>query len=299
MNPIAAVSLRTRWQANSGSRLIGLHMSMKDQTTTALDTPLHPAPRRDHPSLLTVVHTELLRLHRGFLFWYALLAPIVIAVPLYVGSANSAEGKSGQYSQVLLDVSLELWGVVVPISAGLMAALSVRADQDAWRLMFSYGVPRWHYFVGKVAALSLLQLLSTAVLAIMLAVGAAIGGTLTTDLPTVVSAAFLPWVAGLATLAIAVYCAMRWGLGAATSMGVAGMLFGALVSDKTFWPAIPMAWPMRVILPLGGIGPNGVPLSVDSPLRNMSVVPLALGLSILLTAGVLVAGGILLRRKQI
>ena len=272
---------------------------MRTKALTAVGTGANEAVRRDHPSLPAVVHTEMLRLRNGFLLWYALLAPVAVAVPLYVGSAFSPEGRSGGYSQVFLGVSLELWGVVVPMSASLMAALSVRADQDAWRLMFSYGVPRWRYFVGKVAALALLQLLSTVVLAAMLAVGAWIGGTITTDLGTVVSAAFLPWIAGLATLAVAVYCAMRWGLGAAISSGAAGMLFGALISDKAIWPVIPMAWPMRVILPLAGIGPNGVPLNPDSPLRDMGVVPVALVLSVVLTAAVLVAGGAHLQRKQI
>jgi hypothetical protein len=77
------------------------------------------------------------------------------------------------------------------------------------------------------------------------------------------------------------------------------MLFGALISDKTIWPAMPMAWPMRVILPLAGIGPNGVPLHPDSPIRDLSAIPLVLLLSTLLTAAVLVAGGSHLRRKQI
>lgn len=255
--------------------------------------------QRDRPAIATVVRVELMRLRHGFLFWYALLAPIVAAVPLYIGSAGSSEAASGRYWEVFRDVSLELWGVLVPITAGLMAALSVRADQDAWRLMFSYAVPRYRYFVGKVAALALLQLFSTTVLAALLGVGAALQGRLGDDGLTVVGGAFLPWVAGLGTVAVAVYVAMRWGLGAAITIGVAGMLCGALISDKDFWFAVPMAWPMRVILPLAGIGPNGVPLPPDSPLRDMGAVPIALALSVALSAVALVLGGRYLKRKQI
>ncbi|HEX2301389.1 MAG TPA: ABC transporter permease [Pseudonocardiaceae bacterium] len=255
--------------------------------------------RRDHPSLLTVVHTELMRLRHGFLFWYAMLAPVVAAVPLYIGAANSAEAAQGRYWEVFRDVSLELWGVLVPITAGLMAALSVKADQDPWRLMLSYGVPRSRYFVGKFVALALLQLVSTSILAVLLAMGAGLQGALSSDLGTVLGGAYLPWLAGLGTLAVAVYVAMRWGLGAAITVGVAGMLCGALVSDKAFWAAVPMAWPMRTILPLAGIGPNGVPLPADSPLRDMSAIPLAIGLSLALVVVVVAAGGLYLRRKQL
>ncbi len=180
-----------------------------------------------------------------------------------------------------------------------MAALSVRADQDAWRLMFSYAVPRRRYFAGKVTALAILQLFSTTVLAALLAIGALLQGRLLDDGMTVLGGAYLPWLAGLGTLGVATYAAMRWGLGAAITIGVAGMLCGALISDKAIWPLVPMAWPMRVILPLAGIGPNGVPLPVDSPLRDMGAVPIAVGLSVALTAVMLVLGAHHLKRKQI
>ncbi|GAA1231665.1 hypothetical protein GCM10009676_13370 [Prauserella halophila] len=268
-------------------------------STSTVAGPSSGSQWRDHPAIATVVRVELMRLRHGFLFWYAFLAPIVAAVPLYIGSAGSAEAESGRYWEVFRDVSLELWGVLVPITAGLMAALSVRADHDAWRLMFSYAVPRSRYFVGKVVALALLQLFSTAILAVLLGIGAALQGRLIDDGMTVLGGALLPWVAGLGTVAVAVYVAMRWGLGAAITLGVAGMLCGALISDKDFWFAVPMAWPMRVILPLAGIGPNGVPLPPDSPLRDMGAVPVALVLSALLAAVALVLGGHYLKRKQI
>lgn len=263
------------------------------------ETIARQAHGRDQPSLATVTRTELMRLRHGFLFWYSLLAPVVAAVPLYLGSATSPEAAAGQYWEVFRNVTLELWGVLVPMTAGLIAALSVRADQDSWRLLFSYGVPRHRYFTGKFAALATLQLFSTTVLAALLGVGALLRGKLDADVATVLGGAYLPWVAGLATLAVAVYVAVRWGLGAAITIGVAGMLCGALVSDKGIWMFVPMAWPMRVILPQAGIGPNGVPLAADSPLHDMSVLPVAIALSLALTAVALWAGGAHLRGKQI
>ena len=62
--------------------------------------------------------------------------------------------------------------------AGLLAALSIRSDQDSWRLMLSYAVPRHRYFTGKVAALSLLGLVSSVVLFAMLLLAATINGQL-------------------------------------------------------------------------------------------------------------------------
>lgn len=72
----------------------------------------------DNPSLWTVTVTELARMRRGFLPLYILLAPIVIAVPLYLGSLFSPEGASGRTWEVFSNVTLEFWGVLVPHDSG-------------------------------------------------------------------------------------------------------------------------------------------------------------------------------------
>ncbi|GAA2978621.1 hypothetical protein GCM10010483_23520 [Actinokineospora diospyrosa] len=254
---------------------------------------------RDHPPLRTVVQVELSRLRHGFLAWYTVLAPIVIAIPLYLGSLFSPEGASGQTWQTFSNVTLEFWGVLVPMTAGLAATLSVRADQDAWRMLLSYAVPRWRYFAGKFGALAVLGLVSSTVLAAVLAAGALLNGTLAASIGVVLAAAYLPWVAGLASTALALLVAVRWGFGPGITVGVAGLLCGALTADKVFWYLIPVAWPMRVILPIAGIGPNGIALPAGSPLADHGAIPVALGLSAVLTALLLLLGGAHMNRKEI
>ncbi|MGW4561593.1 ABC transporter permease [Streptomyces sp. NPDC004561] len=257
------------------------------------------AGQRDNPPLVTVTGTELARNRRGFLFWYHVLAPVIITVPLFLGALGSPEAKAGHTFEVFRNVTLEFWGVLVPMTAGLAAALSVRADQDAWRLLLSYGVPRERYFIGKVTALGVLGFLSSTVLVVMLSFGAMISGRFPGAMGTVVAAVYLPWLVGLSMTALSVLVSVVWGMGPSIGVGVAGLLCGALVSDKVFWYAVPFAWPMRVVLPLAGIGPNGVPLPKDSPVTSMSAIPLAVGLAVVLTGVLLVAGSMHMRRKEI
>ncbi|MGW0186568.1 ABC transporter permease [Streptomyces sp. NPDC003362] len=258
-----------------------------------------PAPVRDNPSLATVTGTELARLRRGFLAWYHLLAPVIITVPLFLGALGSSEAKAGQTFEVFRNVTLEFWGVLVPMTAGLAAALSVRADQDAWRLLFSYGVPRGRYFMGKVAALGVLGFVSATVLLVMLSFGAMLSGRFPAALGTVAAAVYLPWLVGLSMTALATLVAMVWGMGPSIGVGVAGLLCGALVSDKAFWYLVPFAWPMRVVLPLAGIGPNGVPLPEDSPVTDPGAIPVALLLAAGLTVVLLLVGRLHMIRKEI
>ncbi|MFD9369809.1 ABC transporter permease [Streptomyces sp. NPDC060020] len=259
-----------------------------------------PRPeRRDDPSTLTVVGTELARNKRGFVFWYHLVSPAVITIPLFLGALGAADADAERTFEVFRNVTLEFWGVLIPMTAGLAAALSVRADQDAWRLMLSYGVPRGRYFVGKFAALGVLGFVSSTVLLAMLALGALLSGQFPHGMGTVAAAVYLPWLAGLAMTALAVLVAVLWGMGPSLGAGIAGLLCGALVSDKDFWYAVPFAWPMRVVLPLAGIGPNGVPLPPDSPVNSMAAIPQAIALSAVLTGVLLVLGTIHMSRKEI
>jgi lantibiotic protection ABC transporter MutE/EpiE family permease subunit len=267
--------------------------------TTTAPTAAGVATRRDRPSVWAVTVTELVRMRRGFIGWYVLLAPVVITVPLYMTSLFSPEARSGKTWQVFRDVSLEGWGILIPMTAALLAALSVRADQDAWRLLLSYAVPRPRYLFGKFTALALATALSTVILAVLLSGGAALNGQLTRSIGTILAAAFLPWLAGLGATALALLVSVVWGLGPTIAVGVVGMMSGMLISDKSWWWAIPFAWPMRVILPLAGIGPNGVPLSPTSPLRDHGVIPPAIALSLALLAAVLVVGSVHMKRKEI
>ncbi|MDQ1289652.1 MAG: lantibiotic transport system permease protein [Actinomycetota bacterium] len=243
--------------------------------------------------------TELKRMRRGFTGWFVIIAPSVATIPLYLVSLFSPEARSGKTWQVFRDVSLEGWGILIPMTAALLAALTVRADTDAWRILLSYAVPRPRYFTAKFLALAAMTSASTAVLGVLLAGGAALNGALGENATQILQACLLPWLAGLGGTALALFVAVVWGLGPTISLGVFGMMSGMLISDKDWWWAVPFAWPMRVVLPLAGIGPNGVPLRADSPLRDRGVIPVAIALSFALLAAVWVAGSVHLKRKEI
>jgi lantibiotic protection ABC transporter MutE/EpiE family permease subunit len=257
-----------------------------------------PRGRRDNPSIWAVTSTELTRLRRGFIAWYALFAPVVIAVPLFMGSLFAPAGPGEHTWKVFSTSTLNLWGMLVPMSAGLLAALSIRSDQDSWRLLLSYAVPRHRYFTGKVAALSVLGLVSSAVLFVMLLIAAAINGQLPEAVGLAAGAAFLPWLVGLATTGIAVLVAAAWGLGPSIAVGVLGMFGGLIVADKSFWFAVPFSWPMRTLQTVAGVGTNGIPLPAGSSFSG-TVIPVAVALSLAVLLLVVLAGGRLMTRKEV
>ncbi len=257
-----------------------------------------PKGAADAPSLVTVARAEARRLWRRFPLWLTLGLPVGLVLPQGLIAALSPEGRQGFVWDVWLQVVLMFWGILLPMAAALYASVSVRQDGHARLLLYSYGFNRGRLLVSKFTALATMSLVSTALLTCLLCVlGVAFGAT--GDLPRVVAGSVIPWLASLATLALCLVVAHAWGFTAATCTGVAGMMFGALLADKVVWWLIPLAWPMRVVVPLAGIEASGVPLPDDSPLRDLSVLPIASGLSVALTAVLLVVGARHVNRKEL
>ncbi|ASU83345.1 hypothetical protein CDO52_11660 [Nocardiopsis gilva YIM 90087] len=266
-------------------------------------TRTEPRPRargvsRDDPSLFTVVGTELARQRGGFSLWFTLLLPAALVLPLGVIAAFSPEGQNGDVWKIWLNVVLMFWGILAPMAAALYAAVSVRQDDDARRLLYSYAFPRHRLFLGKFVALALVWLGSALILtALLSALAVALGQV--GDIGTVAAGVLLSWLAGLGSLALCLLVAHMWGFATTICVGVAGMMFGALLADKSVWWAIPLAWPMRVVVPLAEVFASGVPLPPEHPLMDTGVIPIAIALSAALSVVLLAIGSRYVNRKEL
>ncbi|GAB3450472.1 hypothetical protein GCM10027570_25760 [Streptomonospora sediminis] len=252
----------------------------------------------DAPSLGAVVSAEALRLWRRFPLWMTVGMPVALVLPQGVVAALSPEGRQGYVWDVWLQVALMFWGVLLPMAAALYAGVAVRQDRRARLLLHSYGFRPGRLLLGKFTALAGMGFASALLLTCLLLALAVLFGQ-TGALLQVAAGGMVPWLASLAALALCLVVAHAWGFTATMCTGVAGMMFGALLADKAVWWLIPLAWPMRAVVPLAGIEASGVPLSADDPLRDLTVLPIAVGLSAALTAAALAVGCRYVNRKEL
>lgn len=257
-------------------------------TSTGFDR--DPPPTiRDDPSLATIVIVELGRLRRGFCFWFSLVLPFVLVLPLGVIAALSPEGRGGDVWGIWFGVTLLFWGMFLPMAAALYAVMSVRADLAPRRHMYTYAFPRHRLLVGRFLALLVLWLGSALLLTSTLAaVGVVFVGP--GAAPPVAAGVLVPWTGAAATLALCMVVAERWGTGAATVIGVLGVLLSGVIADTSVWWFVPMVWPMRAVVPLAGIEASGVPLEPGDPLLSFAPLPAVAALSLALSVLLLIAG---------
>ncbi|SDR21730.1 ABC transporter permease [Thermostaphylospora chromogena] len=249
------------------------------------------------PGLLTVAGTELLRLRRGFPFWYTVIIAVIMLGSMLLLTFAMGDAAGGLWRAVR-NPTVEFWYVYLPMHAALLAALSVNQDQAALRFLLSYPISRAHLFIGKFAALLALTLTAQTVLFVMLVLANAAWGD--EPVASIALYAYLPWVVSLGLLALTQVLATWAGTGVTIAVGGVGLLAGALTADKDIWMWVPFGWPLRSILPLVEMYGSGIALPPGPhPLKDTGVIPVAICLSFALLAVSLAMGSFLMRRKQL
>lgn len=238
-----------------------------------------------------VAVTEVFRSRRGILPWLMLLSPVVVSVPMLIGAAITGDWRT------FGSLTLTLWGTLLPVLIGLMAALSVQQDNDAWLFLLASPVSRARLVIGKFLALSGLLLAASLVLVVTLWIGALETGT---AFPLSAWAAVATmWVSSLGLLGIMLLVSIAAGLPITVGLGALGALAGALTGDKTIWYLVPFGWPLRSMLPFGEVHASGTPLPKTSPLLEVGPVFGAMGLSVVVAAVAVWVACAVLNRKEI
>lgn len=150
-----------------------------------------------------------------------------------------------------------------PVAVGLLAGLLGKREQDArgggawWRPItaFKAHVAQFLVMAGYALGLQIFVLFAT------LPYGWIDGLPFPGPVGTLAGLALVQWCATLSLLAIAHHLALRWGLFAATGLGLAWAITGTLTAEGGWWWVQPWAWSVRAALPIIGTHANGVPLA--------------------------------------
>ncbi|MGW0520223.1 ABC transporter permease [Crossiella sp. NPDC003009] len=247
--------------------------------------------RRAEVGLGVVTGVEVFRCRRGILPWLMLTSPVVVSVPMLIGAAVTGDWRT------FGSLTLTGWGTLLPVLIGLLAALSVHQDREAWLFLLASPVDRARLVLGKFLALGALLLAASAVLALTLWIGATETGA-PAPLPEWAAVGAM-WVSALGVLGLLLLLSLSGGLAVTVGAGALGALSGALTGDKSIWYLNPFGWPLRSMLPFGEVHSSGTPLDRDSPLLAVSPVFAAMGLSLAVAAVAVGLACVVLKRKEV
>ena len=222
----------------------------------------------------SVFHAESIKLKRTFAKSLLWLAPFVtMALCILLGSGSYLQGATYNWWYTML----------LPGALSLFCALVLRKDARlGYRGLLGLPVEPDRLWWGML-------LVCAAFL-----VGSCLWVFLLTSLGGLVFGQTIPYLRCLAASLLLTLCflwqvplclllAERLGLFAAVLLGLGANLFlGLWAADRWFWWAVPFAIPSRLMCPVLGVLPNGLPVPAGSPLSDPGVLLPGALLSLLL-----------------
>lgn len=171
-----------------------------------------------------------------FNWWSILFMPIAIA--LWCAQSIQKEKKAGDYSNILL----------LPISLS-----------KVW--------------VAKIIVIALQALSSLLLFLIMMGLLSYVFPAMPLFEMRQLEGLLLIWFTSLWEIPLMLYLAKKWGIGVALITNiVGGLVLGIAFSTRSLWWLNPWSWPIRLMMPIIGVHPNGTLLLQNSHFRDGSVI---------------------------
>lgn len=191
--------------------------------------------------------------------------------------------------------------IFLPLGMGIFSVLVAAQEKKSgdYRALLAHNVSPVTIWVYKVTAMAIYSFLS----ALVLIAAVAISGYLTSKgkMPVrqIVEGSFVCWLASLALIPIQLWAATWKGVFLSIGLAFAGMMAGVLAAPSDFWYAVPWSWATRLMCPIIGVHPNGTFLGAGSPLRDTSVVPVGMILSVIMFFAATIITGVWFRRREV
>lgn len=247
------------------------------------------------------IQSEWLKYKRTFMRKLILLAPLFFVLMAIPQKLLMPAGYLRQW-QLLIDLVFNWWPVLfLPLGTALFAALADSQEKKSGgiRSLRSHNVSACSLWIDKVTGMAMHTFLASLVLFCSVLLAGWITAKGAVPWKTILSACLVTWITSLPLLPLQLWAAAWKGVFFSMALGFAGMMTGVLAAQKPFWPAVSWSWPTRLMCPIIGVHPNGTLLEATDPLRDPSVIPVGIGLSLTAFAAVTVLTAFWFRRQEV
>ena len=234
-------------------------------------------------AMLHIIQSEHLKYKRTFTRRLLLLAPLLFILIALLQKLLMPAGYLRPW-QLLLSQVYNWWPVLfMPLGTALLASLVQLQEKRAgnYRNVRVHPVSLTAIWAGKIALMAYHLLFSTLVLMAAVLLSGFLTASGTIPWFTIVAGGLTIWFTSLPLIPLQLWAAAWQGTFLSMAIGFLGMVAGVLAAPTSYWVYVPWSWPTRLMSPIVGVHPNGVPLETSDPLREAAVIPAGIGLAML------------------
>jgi len=230
--------------------------------------------------MLNMIQSERLKYKRTFAKKLVYIAPFffVLYAIITMPTINS------EYNYFEYTV-FNWWPLIfAPLGTSLIASLSAMREKKSgnYRSLRCYDISIIRIWFSKIIVIAYYTLLSTIEFILLLIILKFILPNSISSATVVILASLTIWITSLAYIPIGLFFAERFGTVISIIVSVIGIVLGVVMASESYWMYIPWSWGMRLMCPIVGVHPNGVPLEKGSLLLDPSVIPMGIAISIVI-----------------
>ncbi|SFA53907.1 ABC-2 type transport system permease protein [Parageobacillus thermantarcticus] len=230
--------------------------------------------------MLNMIQSERLKYKRTFAKKLVYIAPFffVLYAIITMPTINS------EYNYFEYTV-FNWWPLIfAPLGTSLIASLSAMREKKSgnYRSLRCHDISIIRIWFSKIIVIAYYTLLSTIELILLLIILKLILPNSISSATVVILASLTIWITSLAYIPIGLFFAERFGTVISIIVSVIGIVLGVVMASESYWMYIPWSWGMRLMCPIVGVHPNGVPLEKGSTLLDPSVIPMGIAISIVI-----------------
>ncbi|MCL9969708.1 lantibiotic immunity ABC transporter MutE/EpiE family permease subunit [Anoxybacillus kestanbolensis] len=230
--------------------------------------------------MLNMFESERLKYKRTFAKKLVFIAPLFFI--LYAIITMPAMNSAHNYFEYTV---FNWWPLIfVPVGTALIASLSTIREKKSGndRALRCHDISITGLWWSKIAVIAYYMLLSTVELVILLILLKCFLPNSLSSATVAVFAGLIIWLTSLSYIPIGLFIAEQFGMVVSIIVSVVGLAMGVVAAAQPYWLFIPWSWGMRLMCPIVGVHPNGVPLEKGSPLLDPSVIPIGLAIALIM-----------------
>ncbi|MMZ56351.1 ABC-2 family transporter protein [compost metagenome] len=250
--------------------------------------------------MLNAIQSENLKYKRSFSQKLVFIAPLFFA--LYAIIVKLLISAVETPWDLFLCMVFNWWPLIfIPLGTALLCALVEMRERKAgnYRCLRTYNLNASTLWFGKITVLAFYTLLSSVTLIFVTLIAGSLIAQGTAPIGKIVEAGAIIWLVSLSLIPIQLFAAAWKGTIAAVALGFCGLFAGVIAAPRPWWIFVPWSWPMRLMSPIIGVHPNGIPLQEGDPLLNDSVVPLGIVVSLAFLAATSVLTAIWFAKREV
>lgn len=204
--------------------------------------------------------------------------------------------------QLVINLVFNWWPLIfLPLGIALFAILVDAQERKAgnYRSLCAHKTSPMYIWINKVLGMALYTLLATLVLVVSVVLAGLVTAKGAVPWTEILTAGLVTWITSLTFIPIQLWVTTWKGIFPGMGVGFFGMIVGIVAATKPYWIVVPWSWPIRLMAPIIGVHPNGLTLEVSDPLREASVIPIGILVSILVFIVITAISAVWFKKREV